>query len=485
MVRKEKSPKNITRREVLKYALYGGLAVGTGAAIWRYMGRDYAGSVRHVIMISIDTLRVDHLGCYGNEWIQTPNIDALADESILFTDFMTVATTTLASHVSLMTGKYPHNHGVPRNGFVVNPKNVMLAEILKDAGFHTAGFLGSFALDERFGFAQGFDYFNQEFSIYAEIEKFQQNERPAQDVTNAVIKYLDEGPLAENLFLFVHYFDPHFPYISRAPYDKMYSGMDVTNRIHEKDREALRELDIKQKTQIQKELPLYAEEVSYTDVHVGRLLDYLKKRNILDNAILIVTSDHGENLTDPRSELYNHGWKVYQPELHAVCMIRLPDAAQGGTKYESLTASTDILPTLTGYLGLPAPFGIDGEPLDLLNLRAPLEPPTRFAEGTKPHSKESDPRWFNMTKARCVRRGPFKYIQTLYKRTEELYDLRTDPGERDNLLSGPARRAGTVANDLRKAFRQWVATARPLPSHFDPSQKNDTIRRLKSLGYLK
>ena len=96
---------------------------------------------RHVIVISLDTTRADHFGCYGNTWIEAPNIDALAAESILFTDYVTAISTTLSSHVSLFTGKYPHTHGVPRNGFIVHDDNVMLAEILKEAGFATVGFL--------------------------------------------------------------------------------------------------------------------------------------------------------------------------------------------------------------------------------------------------------------------------------------------------------------------------------------------------------
>ncbi len=484
MAKEEKFPKGVTRRQLLKYGLYGGLAMGAGASIWRYARRSgYHGRARHVIFISLDTTRADHLGCYANKWIKTPNLDALADESILFTDYMTAASTTLASHTSLLTGKYPQNHGVPRNGFMVNPDNVMLPEILKDAGFHTVGFLGSFALDQRFDFAQGFDHFDQEFDMLVGTRGNDQNQRSAKTVTDAVISYLDQQPLPSNLFLFAHYFDPHAPYAPPGPYDRMYGYGSGTAATQVEDPAAQRAWKNSART---KRLGLlYAGEVSYMDTHVGRLLDYLKNKGILDSAILVVTSDHGENLVDARSRLFHHGWTVYQSEVDAVCMVRLPAGAQGGTKYTSLIGSVDILPTLTSYLSLPIPAGIDGQPLDLLNLRAPTEPRIRFAEATKPWDVETDPRWYNVLKSRCARRGSFKYIHTAYRKTEELYDLSTDPYERNNLLTAAATEPiAKIADDLRKSYQAWTASAKPLPTRYDPSQREETIRRLKSLGYF-
>ena len=201
-----------------------GVVAAAGAGLYRdRTGPTYKGPVQHVILISPDTTRLDHFGCYGNTWIRTPNMDALSAESILFTDYTTVVSTTLASHTSLFTGKFPHTHGVPRNGFMVNTDNIMVAEILKDAGFRTAGFLGSFALDSRFDFAQGFDHYDENFDILVGTGGADQNQRNAEAVTNAVIGYLEENGAGRNLFLFVHYFDPHLPYSPSPPYDTMYA----------------------------------------------------------------------------------------------------------------------------------------------------------------------------------------------------------------------------------------------------------------------
>ena len=121
--------------------------------------------IRHVILISIDTLRADHLACYGHPTVRSPHFDRLAAEGILFESAIAAAPTTLASHTSLLTGTFPHTHGTPRNSFVVNARNVTLAETLKQAGFSTAAFIGSFALHSRFGLGQGFDVYDQQFDL--------------------------------------------------------------------------------------------------------------------------------------------------------------------------------------------------------------------------------------------------------------------------------------------------------------------------------
>jgi arylsulfatase A-like enzyme len=472
-----------TRRQILKAGLYGAAAASV-APLLDACGGGYRGAARHVIWISLDTTRPDHFACYQDSWVRTPRISGLARESILFMDHITPVTTTLASHTTCFTGKYPHNHGVPRNGFMVNPENVMLAEIMQRAGFRTAGFLGSFALDRRFDFAQGFDTFNQDFDILYGDSGADQNQRRAAVVTQAVIDYLGGAEAADHRFLFVHYFDPHQPYIPPAPFDALYGGAqgltvpDPTR--HPVLRTGRRTLEF--------ELPIqrYAGEITYMDAEVGRLLDHLKATGILDEALLIVTSDHGENLSDaPAGRAFDHGNTVYEPEIKALCMVRLPGGQRGGTQCTQPTSHIDLLPTLTRYLGLPTPDRVDGQALDLTGALSATEPRIRFAEATKPWKDvETDPRWYNLLKPRCARRGPYKYIQTLYQRSEELYDLNRDPLERDNLLRRATPATSAIAAELRQAMSAWTAAAHPLPSRFEPSQQQETMERLKSLGYL-
>jgi len=439
----------------------------------------YTGPVRHVIVISLDTTRPDHLGCYGNTWVRTPRIDALAGESILLTDYMTVASTTLASHTSLFTGKYPHHHGVPRNGFVVHDDNLMLAEILGRAGFHTAGFLASFALDRRFNFDQGFEHFDENFNIFVGQNGADQNQRRAAAVTDAVIDYLDTAGVPRNLFLFVHYFDPHMPYAPPAPYDAMYGPGGIRPKNHPALTAGPASPEAMQK------LLGYAGETTYMDEHLGRLLDDLKRRGVLDEALLIVTSDHGENLGDANGPAFDHGWTTYQALMHAVGIIRLPQAANGATRLDCDAASIDVVPTIVKYLGLELPAGVDGRPLDLADLSRNAAPRTRFGEATKPWNEvETDPRWYNTRKQRCVRTGDHKLVRADYLGREELYDIRTDPRERHNLLAAPTPDLLRTAGEMRRALEEWTDTADPLPTHFENSYYEDTVRRLQSLGYL-
>jgi len=445
----------------------------------------YSGPVRHVMFISLDTARADHFGCYGNDWIRTPRIDALASKSLLFENYVTVVPTTLASHTSLFTGKYPHSHGVPRNGFKVHPKNVMLAEILQEAGFVTAGFIASFVLDSRFDFAQGFDFYDERFDQLTTLMGDYQEQRSAEAVTDAVVEYLNRSGVPENLFLFVHYFDPHVPYEPPPPYDTLY---DPQGREDLPAMESVIKSCLEQPGQ---ENPAagrmarqYAGEISYMDAQVGRLLDELNSRGILDEALVVLTSDHGENLWD-HPNYFDHGTTTYESTMRAACLIRLPAAARGGTRVEDLVASTDILPTVLDYLGLPIPKDIDGEAVDLAAGGKAASERVRFGEASKPWKEDwMPPRWYNGGKARCVWQGNLKYIQVPYAGTEALYDLTADPLERHNLLPEAEVELLARMHAMRKALAAWSESARPLPSEFSGEQYEETVRKLQALGYL-
>jgi arylsulfatase A-like enzyme len=231
-------------------------------------------------------------------------------------------------------------------------------------------------------------------------------------------------------------------------------------------------------------LSRYAGEVSYMDHHIGRLLDDLRRRGILDNALLVVTSDHGEVLSPTAEHPYNHGWTTYQADVRAVGIFRLPNAERGGTRLDLPTASIDILPTVLNYLGLPLPAGVEGEAIDLKDPGGGAMSRTRFGEATWPWDADSDSQWLNNLKARCVREGSFKYIQTQYLGREELYDLSTDPHERRNLLASLAPEMVARAAELRGKLEAWTATADPLPSYFDRDRREETLRRLRALGYV-
>lgn len=440
---------------------------------------------RHVVLISLDTTRADRFGFYGNRTVRTPNLDRLAGQAIVLLDFMTVAPTTLASHTSLFTGNYPQTHGVPRNGFTVDDANVTLAETLAENGFTTAGFAASFALSARFGIAQGFQRYDESFDREGGVGGRMQNERDAASVTDAVLGYLDERPVPQRLFLFVHYFDAHAPYDAPAPYDRMYDprGREGLPGWFQVARECTSRGGAR--TPDGERLALqYDAEISYMDHHVGRLIEGLKERDILDDALVVVTSDHGENFWE-HDECFDHGWTTYQEAIRAVGILRMPRHGAAGRRIEELAATVDLYPTILGAVGIPQPRGIDGRAIDLF-AKSPHGGHARFGQATKPWEEvETDSRWRNMSKARFVRKGPYKLIQIPYAGREELYDLATDPGEQANLLEGDlSPEVGARAGELRRKLEAWAASAHPLPSEFDPEQREETIERLKGLGYL-
>jgi arylsulfatase A-like enzyme len=438
--------------------------------------------IRHVIFISLDTTRPDHIGCYGNDWARTPCLDQLARESVLLLNHRTVVSATLPSHLSLLTGNYPHTHGVVSNGYLVNPENLMMAEILEDAGFHTAGFLGSFALESRFHFDQGFDHFDEDFDVRVGTFGADQNQRSARMVTDAVINHLQGRGGEERLFLFIHYFDPHAPHTPPPPFDTMYGPDGATDvpgaapgdgggpPLGEKFNRARRS---------------YAGEISYMDDQLGRLIDHLRESGILDRSMLVVTSDHGENIGE-HGGMISHGWSTYGTEMDAVGLIRLPGAARAGMEITGLTASIDILPTVLDRLEMPAPPGIDGQRIELDNAAAPAPPRVRFGEAVRaPGNAEMPPAgWPNFAKMVCVWDGDFKFQMSLYRKDQALYDLSRDPHETRNLLRTGDPRWQHKAEELRRLLGVWNRAADPLPSRFDPEQLADTTRRLKALGYL-
>ena len=238
----------------------------------------------NIVFISIDTLRADHLGCYGNKEIQTPNIDQLAEEGVLFSQCFTPVPVTLPAHVSMMTGQYPLSHGVRNNGtFLAPPELTTLAEVVKIRGYQTSAFIGAFVLDSRFGLDQGFDVYNDYLKKDSSQPLLLYNERKAGESVSDAQKWLKthhEKPF----FLFLHCFDPHAPYDPPEPFATDY-----------KDN-------------------LYDGEISYVDQAIGALFTTLKELNQWDQTLIVLTSDHGEGLGDHGEK--THAIFIYDSTLH-------------------------------------------------------------------------------------------------------------------------------------------------------------------------
>ena len=487
------SPARETRiGRLICVAVASALTAGCERGPGRWETRPAAGpsdaSIRHVILISIDTLRADRLRCYGHPFVQTPNIDGLAADGILFERHISAAPTTLNSHTSLMTGTWPHTHGVARNGFVVNEQNVMLAEVLKSSGFTTAAFIGAYPLHSRFAFGQGFEHYDESFDIMVGDQPVDQNQRRADSVTNSALAWIEkERP--ERMFLFVHYFDVHAPYSPPPPYDWMYRSDNlaaVNGSILQLDR--MRKILKTNPTALRAENAamdaLYCGEVSYTDEQIGRLLDGLGKMDLLEHSLIVLTSDHGEAMAE-HWEIWDHGRATYESTIRTPLIIRQPGSRGAGTRSRQLVSNIDVMPTILDRLGEDHPARIEGVSFArVLDAKEPKPREAVFAEATKPwtRSYEDDPVWTNARKCRAIREGRWKLIHQPAGGITELYDLDSDPNEQRNLLGGAVSpKIRKLEERLKNRLAVWDRSADPLSSRFDDTPQN--IEALKALGY--
>lgn len=429
----------------------------------------------HVVLISLDTTRADALGPYAGPQAGTPHLDAFADEAVVFERHVSVAPTTLASHTSLMTGRYPLHHGVPRNAYYVHNRNLMLAEVLRDAGFATAAILGAMPLGEHSNFLQGFTHVDAEFRRPRSWEH-QQAERTADAVTDAALAWLD-GPRGDRVFLFVHYFDPHAPYEAPPPFGPGPSadGEGTLAAVAE-TRKRLQQGRGQRESRTLREL--YQGEVRFVDQEVGRLLDGLKDRGILDDALIILTADHGETFDTHSDELWDHGLTVYDETVHTPLILRFPRGEHGGLRVPDLVANVDVFGTVTELLEMKLSPG-DGLSL-LPTLRGEALPERAlFSEATKPwEPRNPDARWANDWSRKMVRVGDHKLHLDPRTGDRWLYDVSADPGELRDLASEEVERADA----LEAALQAWRASADPLPSH--KVMAPDITAQLEALGYI-
>ncbi len=382
----------------------------------------------NVLLVTIDTLRRDRLGAYGNMNGLTPNLDRLSSSGVRVAHAFSHAPMTLPAHSSIFTGRTPRSHGVHDNGtFRLDDGIPTLATVLHDAGYRTGAFVGAFVLAARFGLARGFDTYDDRFSHDNNGSTFGYAERRAADVIGAAGDWVVQ-PGAKPWFAWVHLFDPHAPYdappeyrAGRAPYDA---------------------------------------EVAYTDAMVGRLLDRLRAGHALDHTLIVVTADHGESLGDHGEA--THGLFAYDATLAVPWILSGPDIR--AAVIDRPAGHADILPTVVDLVGVPAPSDLDGESLARApSANRPIEFEALDANLTRG--------WAPLTG--IVSEG-WKYIELPLP---ELYDLAADPGETRNLADREVTRREAMARTLAGRSR------RPAGPAADPGVNEDAAARLRSLGY--
>ena len=437
-----------------------------------------------VLLVSLDTTRADHLGPYGHPEAVTPHLDQLASEGMVFERHIAAAPTTLASHTTLMTGNYPHTHGISRNIYTVSSDNEMLAEVFEEEGWRTAAFLGAMPLQSASGFTQGFQHVDETFSRTRGRDLVDQAERGGDEVTDAVLSWIDgEGRGdGEPVFLFVHYFDPHAPYAPPEPYRSMYGDVtdpDAGSMKYVHKTRSLGKRGSERVAQRHAALQrLYLGEISWTDAQLGRLVDGLKARGWYDQAMVIVTADHGETQVG-HSEVWNHGYTVYDETVRIPLLMRLPDSQRAGARVRRLVGNLDLYPTLLEWFSF-APRDVEGESfVPLLRGEAMAERAPVFSEATKPYVPQGDSEWRNDLRKKSASSAGLKVHFDPMTEAWELYDLTEDPDEADNLHRDEDTSRG---ESLRRALGQWRDEADPLPA---PEQGSDQTRRqLEALGYV-
>src|SRR5947199_1553754 len=303
-------------------ALWLALLAAIAFVLSQHRASAAGGAKPNVVFITIDTLRADHLRCYGYARIETPNIDALARTGVRFTQARTPVPITLPAHTAIFTGSFPMATGMHDFSGNKLPANATtLAKVLRDSGYTTAAFIGAAVLDSRFGLNQGFEtYFDHfDFSRLDETN-LDLTERRGDLVVDEALGWLKQTP-RQPFLLWVHLYDPHFPYAPPEPYASRY-------RTH-----------------------LYDGEIAFADAQVGRLLSFLKQRGLFEHSVIALAGDHGEGLGEHGEK--THGFFIYNSTLHVPLILKVPGAAPRVVAED--VSLVDVMPTLLQALKIPSP----------------------------------------------------------------------------------------------------------------------------------
>jgi len=418
-----------------------------------------------VILISIDTLRADHLSAYGYTKIHTPHIDSFAQGGTRFTRAEAQIPLTLPSHTSLFTSTYPFENRVEENGERVPAGVVTLASVLQSHGYKTAAFIGSAFMDRSYGLDQGFDNYDSPFAL--DITRVTNPlamslRRDGALVVRSARQWLD-AHRGQPVFVFVHLFDMHFPYTLSA---------GVANR---------------------QGISRYDAQLQYVDQVMGRFQQDLMRSGWWEKSLVVVISDHGEGLGDHQET--DHGYYIYESTLHVPLIFHWPQTPETQkskletgksrrvSSFEFPVSSfkeradapvglIDVAPTILDYLRFPAPASFEGHSqLGTLKAEAPGTPHAVYSESLYAHDA------FHWAPLRALRMGKYKYIQSP---KAELYDLDADPHEHTNLLRKNAAVAGELQNELAKMLTRYAPSQRAAAA----SLSSETLAQLESLGYL-
>jgi arylsulfatase A-like enzyme len=463
-----------------------------------------AGTSPHpnVILIVMDTVRADHLPLYGYNRDTSPHLRQLAADSAVYSRAISAADITLTSHASIFTGLYPSWHGAycqppgASYGRRIEPVPT-IAGVLAQNGYHTLGVAANLYLRADFGLQKGFAAFHiprpvpvlagdeawymlrngmrRVINLVADTAQFDRLYSRADAVNQEFFSLLTQPSLAQApFFAFFNYMDAHFPYIPPSPFDRLFPGKDSSATQFS--------MEAVQEAVTNKGAPLppaytshaisqYDGGIAYIDSQVGQLVDWLKRQNLYDNTMIVVTADHGEAFGEKR--LFLHGNSLYANLLHVPLLVKYPRSAHAGV-IDTPVSLIDVFPTVTAIAGVPAPQNLQGRDLES---PAASEPRELFSESF-PCPVIHEPQCPGGCLMRTVISWPNKFIWSS-KGSPESYDLGQDPNENRNLFGSLNKTAQALSDELRA----WIKTT---PKH-ETQHVNlspEEIRRFKALGYI-
>jgi arylsulfatase A-like enzyme len=409
------------------------------AVFWLYKSvKLKSGELKNVILISIDTCRADYLGCYGYKRKTTPNIDALANEGILFENAYTPVPLTLPAHCSMLTGTNPPYHGVHDNfDSQLGKSNITLAEILKGKGLTTGGIIGASLLNRQFGISKGFDTYNDQFDKSRQVTK-EISERRGEEVSRYALKWLNENK-RKSFFLFLHYYDAHDPYTPPEPFASRF----VDN--------------------------LYAGEIAYVDYCIGEVIKKLKELKLYDSTLVIITGDHGQMLGEHGEQ--GHGYFIYQGALKVPLIFKMAGKEKPGRVTEAASL-IDIVPTVCGLFKADVPKQVKGRNLLDGSLQKDPKGQERYL-----YCETLFPTKYKANSLLGIVGGNFKYIQTT---RPELYDIAKDPEEKINLIEIEGQRGRILQDHLKQILDEQLRKS----NESELQMSEETRRAIESLGYV-
>lgn len=414
----------------------GGLVLAAGlslAAFWFWPRPRF-----NVLIVTLDTTRADHLGCYGHASAETPTLDSLAAKGVLFEKAYATVAMTLPSHATIFTGLNPPEHGLHVNGKGrLGTQIPTLAEVLSKRGYDTGAFVASFILHSKFGLDRGFQTYDDEMAGGERHGSETHLMRNGKQVVDAALAWLTRRS-GRPFFCWVHLYDPHVPYDAHEE--------SFGNRFRDSP---------------------YDGDIAYADQQIGRLLDFLKERGLDQRTVIVVVGDHGEGLGE--HEEREHGFLVYNSTIHVPLIVAGPSIRKGGRRISSAVSLVDVFPTVLDSMRLSSGKQVSGRSLHAALRGAAIEPRPCFSEADTAFDA------YGWAPQQSIATDAWKYIRTP---REELYDLRTDPHELNNLA---ASQPETLA-ELQRLLADMTAGMIE-PPHANVPLTDLDRRKLESLGY--